>query len=172
MNQNPTENPLIPNSLEEGILNPTGAETGAEFEAPKETAETPQIPQEKMPAINESKTPILPVPKKRAAVSLPSPRDELTKKVEKIMSDGLEESFAKLPPVIQQEFKLKGEQTAGKIRELLNATKIQVKKIFRLILEWLSLLPNVNKFFLEQEAKIKTDRIIILKKNEEEKIHL
>lgn len=172
MNQNPTENPSTLNSLEEGILKPTGAEIGAEFEAPKETAETPQTSQERMPATNEARAPILPVPKKRAAVSLPAPRDELTKKVEKILSDGLEESFAKLPPVIQQEFKLKGEQTAGKIRELLNATKIQVKKIFRLILEWLSLLPNVNKFFLEQEAKIKTDKIIVLKKREEEKIYL
>jgi hypothetical protein len=172
MNQNQTENPLTPNSLEEGVLKPTGAETDTEFEAPKEAAETQQIAREAMPTINEAKAPVLPVPKKRAHVPLPPPRDELTKKVEKIMSDGLEESFAKLPPVVQQEFKLKGEQTAGKIRELLKATKIHVKKIFRLILEWLSLLPNVNKFFLEQEAKIKTDKIIVLKKREEEKIHL
>lgn len=172
MNQNQTENPSALSPLEEGALKPISAETDVELETPKESAEAPQIIPEKMPAKNESKAPVLPIPKKRANVSLPAPRDELTKKVEKIMSDGLEEAYSKMPPVVQQEFKLKGEQTAGKIRELLKATKIHAKKIFRLILEWLSLMPNINKFFLEQEAKIKTDKIISLKKREEEKIHL
>jgi len=30
-------------------------------------------------------------------------------------------------------------------------------------LDWLKILPGVNKFFLEQEAKIKTDKILALK---------
>ena len=42
------------------------------------------------------------------------------------------------------------------------ATTGKAKKIFQLILEWLKLLPGINRFFLEQEAKIKTDRIIHL----------
>jgi hypothetical protein len=39
-------------------------------------------------------------------------------------------------------------------------------------LQWLKLLPGVNRFFLEQEAKIKTDRIIHLKKTQEGLIKL
>ncbi len=83
------------------------------------------------------------------------------------MEEGIRESYEKLSPIAQQEFKIKGEEAADKISELLNATKIKVKKIFRLILEWLFMLPGVNRFFLEQEAKIKTDRIINLKNQDQ-----
>jgi hypothetical protein len=36
-----------------------------------------------------------------------------------------------------------------------------VKKILALIRDWLKLIPGVNRFFLEQEAKIKTDKILL-----------
>lgn len=90
-------------------------------------------------------------------------RDDLTVKVEHIMQAGLEEAYRELPIVKQQEFKIKGEQTAQAVRQLLRATHVKVKKIFKLILEWLRLLPGINKFYLEQEAKIKADRIASLK---------
>ena len=79
------------------------------------------------------------------------------------MEDGLNDSYQRLSPVAKQEFKLKGEQTASQIRELLKSAHVKVKKILRLILDWLRMLPGVNHFFLEQEAKIKTDKIIALK---------
>ena len=103
-----------------------------------------------------------PLPKKRP--TLPSPiKDEIVVKIEKIMEEGLNDSYQRLSPVAKQEFKLKGEQTASQVRELLKGTHIKVKKILRLIFDWLRMLPGVNHFFLEQEAKIKTDRIIALK---------
>ena len=37
-------------------------------------------------------------------------------------------------------------------------------KIIDVIKKWLSIIPGINKFFLEQEAKIKTDKIMELKK--------
>ncbi len=79
------------------------------------------------------------------------------------MEDGLNDSYQRLSPVAKQEFKLKGERAASQIRELLKSTHVKVKKILRLILDWLRMLPGVNHFFLEQEAKIKTDKIIALK---------
>jgi hypothetical protein len=98
---------------------------------------------------------------------LPAPvKDEVIIKIEKIMEEGLNDSYQRLSPVAQQEFKLKGEQTASQIRELLKGTHVKIKKILRLIFDWLRMLPGVNHFFLEQEAKIKTDRIISLKKKE------
>ena len=102
-------------------------------------------------------------PKPTAILS--SVRDEVAVKIEKIMEEGLSEAYSRLSPVARQEFKLKGEETARSIRELLRATHVKVKKIFRLILDWLKLLPGINRFFLEQEAKIKTDRIITLHQN-------
>jgi hypothetical protein len=97
---------------------------------------------------------------------IPVKRDEITLSIEKVLEDGLGDSYQRLSPVAKQEFKIKGEEVAIKIRDLMNATHIKAKKIFKLIFEWLKLLPGVNRFFLEQEAKIKTDRIVHIKNRE------
>lgn len=89
-------------------------------------------------------------------------RDELTKEVEHIMEEGLKDAFKELSPTEAQAFKIKGEETAREIRQLLKSTKVKIKKIFQLLFEWLKLLPGINTFFLEQEAKIKADKIMTL----------
>ena len=95
---------------------------------------------------------------------IPNVRDALTVEVEKVMEEGLKDAFKELTPIQRQEFKIKGEQTATQIRDLLRATHVKMKKIIKLIVEWLKMLPGINRFFLEQEAKIKTDKIMALKK--------
>lgn len=95
--------------------------------------------------------------------TIPQIRDELTVEIEHVMEAGLKEAFNELSPVQQQEFKIKGEKTALQIRQLLQSTKIKVKSIIKLLIEWLKLLPGVNRFFLEQEAKIKADKIMAIK---------
>ena len=102
-------------------------------------------------------------PKPRPAMPPPI-KDAVVIKIEKIMEEGLNDSYQRLSPVAKQEFKLKGEQTAVQIRDLLKSAHVKIKKILRLILDWLRMLPGINHFFLEQEAKIKTDKIIALKK--------
>src|SRR3990167_298226 len=99
---------------------------------------------------------------KQKPVIMPKVRDDITLKIEHIMEAVLGDAFNVLTPLQQQEFKLKGEQTASLIRELLQQTKIKVKKIFALLVGWLRFLPGIDRFFLEQEAKIKTDQIIAL----------
>lgn len=106
------------------------------------------------------------LPQTRKTLPIPTMKDEVMIKVEKIMEDGLNEAFQCLSPVARQEFKIKGEKTAAKISELLRATHVKIKKIFRLLVEWLRMLPGINRFFLEQEAKIKTDRILEIKKRQ------
>lgn len=106
--------------------------------------------------------------RKKTLPAMPVARDELSIKVEKILAENIREPYEKLSPIARQEFKIKGEETAAEIGGLLRATRIKVKKIFQLILEWLFLLPGVNKFFLEQEAKIKTDRVLALKKRNQQ----
>jgi len=89
------------------------------------------------------------------------------KEVEEILEGGLLDVFNQLTPVKQQEFKAKGEETANNIIKLLNSGKEKIsqlsKKIFNLIITWLKIIPGANKFFLEQEAKIKSDQVLALK---------
>ncbi len=80
------------------------------------------------------------------------------------MSEGLEKVFVDMSPEEQEKFKVKGEETAIKIWQVLQSAKIQVQKIIDLIRDWLKLVPGINRYFLEQETKIKTDKIIELTK--------
>lgn len=99
---------------------------------------------------------------KRPVTTGPIVRDALTKEVENIMADGLQDTYKNMTAIQRQEFKMKGEEVAVAIRELLTHTKVKIKKIFVLVFEWLKLIPGVNIFFLEQEAKIKAERIMRL----------
>lgn len=63
----------------------------------------------------------------------------------------------------QAKFKQAGEETAGKISILLQTAKVQVKKIVELIVAWLRIIPGVNSYYLEQEAKIKADKILTMR---------
>ncbi|MFA6426933.1 MAG: hypothetical protein WCW16_00595 [Candidatus Magasanikbacteria bacterium] len=107
--------------------------------------------------------------KKKKITQIPRVRDELTVRVEEVMQEGLADAYRELTPIQQQEFKIKGEETAWQIRQLLKETHIKIKEIFRLLLEWLKMLPGINRFFLEQEAKIKADKIITLKEFHQDK---
>lgn len=106
---------------------------------------------ETLPAKLQASAPVIkPVP----AIS------PMRQQVENILAHDLESYYQKLTPEEQKIFRAKGEETAGKIVQLLEQAKLKIKKIWRLIKDWLKLLPGVNKFFLEQEAKIKTDQIV------------
>ncbi len=93
---------------------------------------------------------------------IPSLKDPFILQIEKIMEENLGDVFLALTPVQKQQFKIKGEETANKIRQILSTTKVRLGKIIRLIFDWLKLLPGINRFFLEQEAKIKAEKIIAL----------
>lgn len=90
----------------------------------------------------------------------------LQQHVEEVMSAGLADSYAQMDPATQQKFRTVGEETAGKISVMLQSGKVQVKKIVDLLVAWLRIIPGVNRFFLEQEAKIKADKILALKPRE------
>jgi|GEM_PF-717874 len=96
-----------------------------------------------------------------AAVSVPGAKQQ--KQIENILSSGLEDIYLSLTPERQKKFKSAGEQTAAKINKLLNKAKINLGAIIKLIRKWLKLIPGVNKYFLEQEAKIRADEIVKMK---------
>lgn len=80
--------------------------------------------------------------------------------LEKILSDDLESYYQNLDPAKQEQFKIKGEEAASKIEEMIATFKIKARTVIQIIKQWLLMIPGINKFFLEQEAKIKTQKII------------
>lgn len=141
-----------------------------EVMADREQEKAPrEKPTEKKSTLEKIAHKLLPAKVKKIAPPIPQFQDEVSVKIEKILEAGLADEYAKLSPIAKQEFKIKGEETTAKIKDLLQSTHVKVKKIFYLIIEWLKVLPGVNNFFLEQEAKIKTDLIIDLNKKQKEK---
>jgi len=126
----------------------------AKFELPRSKSEK-KLSINKQAEINQAPIAILP--------TVPAWQVQRAQAIDKILSEGLNEIFLKMKPAQQAEFKLKGEETVSKINFLLSQTKVKVEKIISLIRGWLKLVPGINHFFVEQEAKIKTDRIIALK---------
>lgn len=143
--------------VQEVIIRPVEFQRETEQHAPETEAQPQEIPTE-IPAA----TP-LPVKKRQQhPKQIPQVRDELIVRIEKIMEDGLHDAYMEMTPVQKQKFKIEGEKTAHKIRHMVKSGKIKAKKVCELLLSWLKLIPGVNRFFLEQEAKIKTDQILSL----------
>jgi len=83
--------------------------------------------------------------------------------IEKILEQDLRELYQKMQPDEQLKFKQRGELAAKKIEQKLRHAKVRLQDIIAIILDWLKTIPGVNKFFIEQEAKIKAEKIIKLK---------
>jgi hypothetical protein len=86
-------------------------------------------------------------------------KDEATLEVEKILEEGLGKLYLSLPESAKPKFKQKGELAAREISAMVRGAKLHFKRALHLIRDWLLTIPHVNRFFLEQEAKIKVDRI-------------
>jgi hypothetical protein len=84
--------------------------------------------------------------------------------IENILAEHMDDFFKSLSRQQQQEFKETGEMTAVRIRTIIHQSVYRIKDIVSLIVQWLRTLPGINRFFLEQEAKIKADKIISIYK--------
>ncbi len=85
--------------------------------------------------------------------------EEEVEEVEDILEDDLENIYTELDPNTQKTFKEQGEETAKQIVVTIHKLKHHTRKIIKLISSWLKIIPGINKLFVEQEAKIKTDKI-------------
>lgn len=92
-------------------------------------------------------------------------QEKRKKEIEKVLEKDLGEIYISLPEDKKRDFRTVGEQTAMQINGLFNQGKIKIKKIIYLIKKWLALIPGINKYFLEQEAKIKADEIMKINKD-------
>lgn len=127
----------------------------AEMPETAESREEEKIGEEK---ISETPKAAPPRPLKPAPQLIPKPAE--LRQIENIMAEDLKEAFLQMSPEEQIKFKEEGEKVAGNIWKMVISAKVQVKKILDLISGWLKRLPGVNKYFIEQESKIKTDKII------------
>lgn len=137
-----------------------------EAEKPIEKPVTAEISAQKEEAEDEERVVLVPPIGQSEGVML---ADSLMEKIEKVLEEDLGDVYLKMTPDEQRIFKEKGEETASKIRILIQRFRIRVKEILKLIKEWLNAIPGVNKFFLEQESKIKTDKILEMAESEKKK---
>ncbi len=140
----------------ESVPEQTGTMPEVATEAPseQETARSVQTEAVAEPVVS----PVTPTVNASAAPE--TPKDAEIVAIEKILSEDLAEVYQTMTPAAQQKFKARGEVVAEKIRTLVAGAKAHAHAVLRLIRDWLRLIPGVNRFFLEQEAKIKTDKIL------------
>lgn len=138
----------------------------------KPNVETPEKKSENISG-NEMVKPIEEIPVEKEKV-VPAPvikevRDEeedLPKKskrlkgIEDILSADLGEAYNKLDGDQKKAFKDKGEEIALNVNEMIKKGKFKVKKVWQWIRAWLKMIPGVNQFFLEQQTKIKVDKLM------------
>lgn len=108
-------------------------------------------------------SPAIPLPSLADISNQQKSKKAKQKEIEKAMEENLEGIFLNLPPEKQAEFKATGEKTAAQINDLMSKGKATIKKVIDLLKKWLLIIPGVNKYFLEQEVKIKADKIMEMK---------
>ena len=157
--------PFTPPNLEKPTTAPEAMPQIPESETYVEGEPIPEAELARMQEAREKKemAPAPATPAKPAPAPLPIAKDEVQMKIEKILEENLEEAFAEMTPIEQAAFGVHGDQVAVTVRTLLTEANIKVKMIFETILNWLRMLPGVNFFFIEQEAKIKTDKLLALR---------
>lgn len=138
-------------------------ESASQHEQPTDTRleqqfeRTVEQPQPKSTRTKRAKKAVI-----RAATEAAAPvaLDPEIVEIESVLAEGMESFFLGLSPQKQMEFKIEGEKAARSIQQALHKKTTRIKDIVRLIIDWLKTLPGINRFFLEQEAKIKADRIM------------
>lgn len=93
------------------------------------------------------------------------PKTEARTKLEGIMTTGLADMYRTMTPQEQAAFRKRSMETATALEEMMTNFKATARKVAKLIHGWLSSIPRVNRFFLEQETKLKTDEIMALQRD-------
>jgi hypothetical protein len=94
-------------------------------------------------------------------------RSDSVVQIEHILQEDLLGVYQRLDPRGQQKMKQGGEKAAAKIDQLVRTAKVTAKRVLDIIRQWLKSIPGVNKHYLEQEAKIKTDKILAMNRNKQ-----
>ncbi|MDO8571326.1 MAG: hypothetical protein Q7R79_01475 [bacterium] len=132
--------------------------TPSEREAP--VREVPELLEsEKEPPL----TPSITVPAPIAPQPVFAEKSHMRREIETVLEEDIDFLYKALSQKQRQQFRIEGERTAAKIEILMKQAVIKLVEIIKLIRSWLTLLPGVDRFFIEQEAKIKAERMLLLK---------
>lgn len=141
---------------------------------PEKTAETAPTETEQ-PQLSKAQVPAQPVtPTPAAPVQTQPEKTETRKQIESILQEGLAPIFLQMDPKERLAFTASANEAASKLEILVTQFTASAKEVLRLIKAWLSKIPRVNKYFLEQASKIKTDEILLIqtqKKKESRLLH-
>lgn len=135
----------------------------AELKALKEMASEQKGEQGFLEQASETRTPEAQAPGATAEPEIAvEQQDETFTRVEKILEEDLEDLVAGMNPEDKEKFEKKGLEVSGQIANMIRALKLKMEKAVSLIRDWLRTIPGVNKYFLEQAAKIKADKMMDL----------
>lgn len=129
-----------------------------EAEQPLEPTEVVEVPEK--PAEVPEKVEYVP----ETAPESPEPeakpeKDSMMKKIEAVLEEGVENDFKKMLPQQQAAFMREGEELAERLKAMRSSEKFDAGLANKQITRWLRGIPDVNALFLEQAAKIKTDKL-------------
>lgn len=128
-----------------------------EDERPPKPAEVVEVPEEpvEIPEKVEHAPAITQVSKPEAKPK----KDSMTMKIESMLEEGVENDFKKMLPQQQAAFMREGEELAERLKAMRGSGKFDAGLANKQITRWLRGIPDVNALFLEQAAKIKTDKL-------------
>lgn len=95
-------------------------------------------------------------------------RDPLLIEVEGKLADGLWDAYKSMSPGVRAKFKAEGERIAHVAREGVASGKIAAESLLTMIIDWLKMIPHVDRWFLMQDAKLKTDALIRMSKEQDQ----
>lgn len=150
------DNKII-NPIEKIKITPPQPEGGtlSKIEKQQESAKEIATSNEKANATSSS----LPTAKINEAQQIQG--EQLVQQIENILAEDLGSFYQNLDSQQKVQFRQQGEETARQINTLLGQAKIKINQIIKLIINWLKMVPGLNKFFIEQSAKIKSDKILV-----------
>lgn len=91
-------------------------------------------------------------------------KDQALQVMERVLEEGLQETFLGLTKEARQRFRVTGEDLADRLRAM-TGNEARPSLIHREVMTWLSQIPDANEFWLEQAGYIKTTKVIKALKN-------
>ncbi len=148
--------PEIPASPDRPVASPDREGFSREVSKPAEEERTP-------PSLTRTTAPQPSVPQ-----PVFTPKSQMRREIESVLEEDLDFLYTSLSPKQRQQFRIEGERTAAKIEIALRRAVVKLIEIITLVRKWLKLLPGVDRFFIEQEAKIKAERVLLIKESTED----
>jgi hypothetical protein len=100
------------------------------------------------------------------AASISTELSPLAREVDAVLEEGLATIYATLPRENQDQFRNTGKVLVQKIEVTINQSNLKLKRLIQWLRSWLKIIPGINRFFLEQELKIKSDKIMDIAERE------